>query len=548
MKNLYIKVKYKLNASDNIFVDLAFKYKKLIKYLISGGTAAFTDLFLLWLLHGRLHFEVISSATLAFLLAFFVSFFMQKFWTFSDDEKEGMYKQMSSYLGVAIINLGINALGMHVLVKNLGVMYILSQIIMSGLIAMSSFFIYNMFIFNRNKNKEAKKGVQDNIRILIATGIFPPDIGGPATMGAALAEALQRYSFSVRVLTYANERRRKKDKIRVRRIIRGNKIFSFLNYFFNMLFLSFWADVVYVTDIYSVGYFAYLIKKMTGKKYIVRFAGDSAWETAVNYGWTSDYILDFQTKKYDDKIEKLKKRRQKIMAKADRVIAVSNFLANIAVLIGVKKENVVMIYNSIDFLPEAFDTIEIEKIRNQFGDREKIIITACRLVPWKGSDGLIRSLPGLINKIGSIKLLILGDGNELENLKELAKKLNVENNVVFLGRIEHEKALLYYASADLFVLNSNYEGLPHVLLEVMKIGVPIASSRSGGNPEVIEDEKSGLLFNYNNIEEIVKAEERILSDKAFAQNLVINAKEKLKIFDWRKNIEATVKLIKEVYE
>jgi hypothetical protein len=103
------------------------------------------------------------------------------------------------------------------------------------------------------------------MRILIATGIYPPDIGGPATMLGALAKSLEDKGLEVKILTYSDA---PKNKEKVFMVKRGH----YLKYFLKMFKLSRRADIVYVTDVYSVGYFAYIIKKLTGKKYIVRFA------------------------------------------------------------------------------------------------------------------------------------------------------------------------------------------------------------------------------------------------------------------------------------
>lgn len=379
------------------------------------------------------------------------------------------------------------------------------------------------------------------IKVLIATGIYPPDIGGPTAMVAALADSLRINSISVQVITYADNRSQEGD--RVIRIKRSSfKIWSLANYFFNLAKLSLDVDIIYSTDNYSVGYFAYLLKLLTGKKYIIRFAGDSAWETAVNNGWTNDYIVDFQKKKYDNKIEKLKARRTKIMVNADQIIAVSKFLAEVASQIGVQPDKISVIYNSIDFMDQpAAEKVEV--IKKKFGNNAKILVTVCRLTPWKGVGGIIKILPKLIDKVGPVNFLVLGDGEELNNLQKIAIAEKIENSVHFLGRVNHNETLAYMSAADLFILNSNYEGLSHVLLEAIKMGTPITASCVGGNPEIINDNQNGLLFKYNNEEDILTVTTKVLIDDDYAEKLVMAANDKLKIFNWSENIKLTVALI-----
>ncbi len=380
------------------------------------------------------------------------------------------------------------------------------------------------------------------MKILIATGIYPPDIGGPATMLAALAKALEDNGFEVKILTYSDEIL--KDEKNIFRIGRKqNSLLMYLKYFLKMWKLSGWADVVYITDTYSVGYFAYLIKKITGKKYILRFAGNGAWETAVNKGWTNDYILDFQDKTYPKKIEKMKKRIKKIMVNADKVIAVCNFLGELAVKIGVEESKIRVIYNSIGFIKRG----KIQKIglRDRFGKDAKIMVYSGRLVPWKGIDAVIKIVPKLINKLGNVNFLVLGDGPEEENLKSQISNLKISGNVHLLGKVEHDKIIGYLQESDLFVLNTNYEGLSHAILEAMDAGTPVITTAVGGNPEIIDNGKDGLLVSYNNKEELFEAAVKILTNDDFKKSLIENAKEKLEKFNWEQNIKETIKVMYE---
>ena len=130
-------------------LSLLIKYKIYVKYIIAGGTAATTDLVLLYIFHDAMKIKVVASATLAFIIAFFVSFYLQKFWTFRDNSRDKMKQQMGVYFIVGAINVGINAAGMNFLVNKLHVWYLLSQIIMGGSIAVYSFLVYKFFIFKK---------------------------------------------------------------------------------------------------------------------------------------------------------------------------------------------------------------------------------------------------------------------------------------------------------------------------------------------------------------------------------------------------------------
>ena len=520
---------------------------------MAGGSAALVQLSLLYIFTEAIGIHYLISTSLAFVFSFFVSFFLQKFWTFEDATKEKMGSQMLFYLLIALTNLGLNALLMYFFVETVKIWYMLAQVLVGVIIAIESFTIYKLLIFNQIQTSKTNFQKTNPAKVLIATGIYPPEIGGPATMLEALVKSLKERGFIVKVITYSAKIVNEPVKpainhLEIYRVTRSKlKILNLVKYFWRMLELASWADLIYVTDTYSVGYFAYIIKIIFKRKYIVRFAGDSAWETAVNVGWTNDYILDFLHKKYGDKIEKLKKRRKKILVNADAVIVVSNFLVAIIKQIGVKQDKIKLIYNSVDFLKDKrCDEDLVKKIKEHYGRNRKLIITACRLVPWKGVDGIIRILPLLKHSVGTVNFLVLGDGPDLVNLQKLATEFKVGDMVHFLGRINNNQIMDYFRAADLFILNSNYEGLSHTLLEAMEAEVPIVASKAGGNPEVIDDGKNGLLVSYNNGEELFEAAKKILTDNQLAESFKVNAKQKLEMFNWSKTISKTEEIIKEV--
>lgn len=149
MLNNIIETKKRLEISQSEIIKLLFSYKRLIKYIISGGTAATTDLFLLFLFHDVLEINVVVAATLAFIAAFFVSFYLQKFWTFRDNSRDKIKQQMGIYFIVGAVNTVINAWGMNLLVNGWQVWYLLAQVIVAGSIALYNFAIYRFIIFKK---------------------------------------------------------------------------------------------------------------------------------------------------------------------------------------------------------------------------------------------------------------------------------------------------------------------------------------------------------------------------------------------------------------
>ncbi|MFA6428751.1 MAG: glycosyltransferase family 4 protein [Candidatus Buchananbacteria bacterium] len=373
--------------------------------------------------------------------------------------------------------------------------------------------------------------------ILILTGTFYPDPGGPARMLNYLIEELIKYDFKVKVLTFATLPA-KDFSYPVSTVSRQiPQPWRSFGYLVKALYLGASVDILYVQDLYFPGWCGWLIKNVFRKKMVTRFVGDSAWETALNRGLTTDDILTFQQKTYSGFLEKLKTRRQKILVNSDYVVVVSNFLKELAVKIGVPPEKIKVIYNSVEFLKP---TPIANNFKRSLGLNGPVVLSAARLTPWKGIDTLIKLWPELLKQFPEVSLVILGDGPQFDNLKQLVKELRLQTRVHLYGNIAQEKIASYLQVADLFILNSNYEGMSHLLLEAMTAGTPVVASRSGGNPETIIDGQTGLLFDYNNSEQIITVIKKILTDKELSQQLVVKAKVELINFSWSKLVEQTV--------
>lgn len=123
------------------------KYYWLFKYLVSGGSAAAVSLGTLYLLTEYAHFHYLLSAILAFIVAFFVSFLLQKFWTFQNKGREDMHVQLAAFLLVSLGNLALNTLLIYTFVEVFHLWYLLAAFISGGFIAVESFFIYRYVIF-----------------------------------------------------------------------------------------------------------------------------------------------------------------------------------------------------------------------------------------------------------------------------------------------------------------------------------------------------------------------------------------------------------------
>lgn len=129
-----------------ILIFKLFKWQ-VLRYLISGGLAFTTNIIILFILVHFFHIWYLLSAVMSFIMSIFVSFTMQKFFTFNNYTKEKIKQQTIFYFGIQIINLGTNTFLMYISVQLLDIHYIVSQVIISGIIAIYTFFVYRHLVF-----------------------------------------------------------------------------------------------------------------------------------------------------------------------------------------------------------------------------------------------------------------------------------------------------------------------------------------------------------------------------------------------------------------
>lgn len=126
------------------------RLQKLARYIISGGTAATINLSTLFLLVHFLHIYYLAASVASFSTALVVSFLMQKFWTFQNAETTGMHFQFARYILTTVtVNLGINTGLMYLFVSILGIWYLAAQVLAGIILAVFSYFIYQMFVFKQ---------------------------------------------------------------------------------------------------------------------------------------------------------------------------------------------------------------------------------------------------------------------------------------------------------------------------------------------------------------------------------------------------------------
>ena len=352
---------------------------------------------------------------------------------------------------------------------------------------------------------------RSGIRILVVTGIFPPDAGGPATYVPILAQALQRRGHHLSVLTTSEpEHLGNDDSIFPFQVTRINRRTSVLRRALAViryiLRLGRQADVVYANGMFLETAFANLLLR---QPLVVKVVGDEAWERAVRLGWSRHGYVAFQRQARSGfRVRILKILRSWSIRRADRVVVPSHYLAGWVREWGAAADKIATIQNAAQ-IPNGLPRIQLDL---PAGTR---VVTVGRLVRWKQVAKIIR----VIADLEGLALVVVGDGDEKPALRRLAADLGLAGRVVFAGQRSQAETLAILASCHIFVLFSTYEGLPHVVLEAMSQGIPVVASRVGGVPEIVEDGVNGLLVQPRSCPELKQALMRLAGDRIEREKL-----------------------------
>lgn len=378
------------------------------------------------------------------------------------------------------------------------------------------------------------------MRIFVASGIFHPESGGPATYLARLLPAIQARGHDVRVLTFGDAPTADYP-YPLHRIPRRTLPVRMAHYA-----AAAWpelsrADLVFIN---SLGLPLIGAKRVPR---VLKVVGDLAWERAVNKGWiapTAD-IDAFQTQHADRRVNMLKAQRarevQGMNRPTDRIIVPSQYLRDMVIGWGAPPEHVQVIYNALS--PDAAaSTLSPADARNRLELTDgPLLLTVARLVAWKGIDHLICAL----RSVQDVHLLVAGDGPDEARLRALTATEGMADRVTFLGRVPRETLAIYFRAVDYTVLYSGYEGLSHTLLESLLAGTPVIASDKGGNPEVVMHDQNGLLVPYPDVDALAGAIGAAFNGTTRAR-LAAQTARGLDRFRWEKLVDHTLTLLESV--
>jgi phosphatidyl-myo-inositol dimannoside synthase len=358
---------------------------------------------------------------------------------------------------------------------------------------------------------------------LIITRTFPPEIGGMQNLMWGLTNELSKH-YMIKV---------------------------FADYFNNHEIF----DEKFSFSIERVGGIK-LFRKYRKAQLINEFVKENKIEGIIADHWKSLELIKTNRKKIclihskeinHSKGSNLNKRVLTVLNDIETVIANSNFTKNLAISLRVLEDKIIVINPGVDPVQEL-NIKSLEKVESLLKHKSPRLITVSRYDKRKNHEKVIMALRNLKQIYPDIVYICIGYGDEEENIKKLVKELNLEEQVMFFKDISNELKNSLLAKSNIFVMPSiiykkSVEGFGIAYIEAAQYSIPSIGGIDGGAADAIEHEKTGLICDGNNLDEIYSSINSMLENKKYL-DYGKAAKENSMKFNWNKIIERYKKILK----
>lgn len=276
-------------------------------------------------------------------------------------------------------------------------------------------------------------------------------------------------------------------------------------------------QVIYCGQILETGWIGFLFKKLLGIPYILTLYGEEI-QVHGKRKWTRGFLNLF-------------------LSHADRVAAITRFTADSARRHTEYKGPITIAYPGVDdsaFRPEP----------GASRTDSPTLITVGRLMKRKGHDTVLKALPQIRKEFPDLTYQVIGIGPAEDYLKRLTRELELDSCVNFLGRVPHEQVVAMLSRSHLFVhpnrelADGDVEGFGLVFLEANACGLPVIGGLSGGAPEAVDHQETGLLVDPNHPEEFPEAVITLLQQKELWLRMASAGPEWARKFSWQTSAEA----------
>lgn len=352
------------------------------------------------------------------------------------------------------------------------------------------------------------------MRVVLVSGIWPPDVGGPASHAPSLSRFLAERGHVVEVVTTA-ERQPAVEGYPVhwvsrslppgaRHAVAAARIASTARR----------SDVVYATSMVRR---AVAASGVARRPVVVKLVADEAYERARRSGRFPGTLEEFQSWPGDRRVAALRRTRTDALRRAAHVFVPSAYLRDIALGWGLDPRRTSVLPNPAPPVPELPPR---EELRAALGVPEgPLLAFAGRLTRQKALGDLLAAVADL----DAVTVLLLGEGPERARLEAEVQRLGLGGRVRFLGGGDRDDVLRLFAAADAAVLPSAWENFPHTVVEALAVGTPVVATAVGGVPEVVAHGDNGLLVPPHDVPALRAAIERLAREEGLRARLASRA-------------------------
>ncbi len=347
------------------------------------------------------------------------------------------------------------------------------------------------------------------MRVLIVSGIWPPDVGGPASHAPDVAQFLQGRGHEVEVVTTSDAPPATRP-YPVRAVPRHHRVG--VRHYRGAALVHHRArdvDVVYTTGMFGR---SALGSAMARKPYVVKLTADPAFERSRRRGIVEGNVDDFQEHRAGPAVALLRFARDLELRHAAHVFAPSAYLRELALGWGVAPHRVSVLPNPSPVVTELGPR---DELRRAFGLNGATLAFAGRLTAQKS---LGRALEAVASA-DAVQLVIAGEGPEREALEDRAAELEIRDRVTFIGAQPRERIVELFHAADATILSSSWENFPHTVVEALAVGTPVLAMEVGGVSEVVHDGVNGLLVAPGDTAALGEAVRRYFADEGLRERL-----------------------------
>ena len=256
-------------------------------------------------------------------------------------------------------------------------------------------------------------------------------------------------------------------------------------------------DFLFIGQVLPLGYIALFIKSFFGIHYLV-FTHGMDILFPQNFWWKKIWL-------------------KKILCSADWVVANSEFTKKELERLGLNSKKIIIIYPCVAF------PFQINSIKST-PEEGQTILSVGRLVERKGFDKVIEAMPKILHFFPNAQYIIIGSGRYENELKKMAANLQVDKKVLFFNNLADEEISNWYQKCSVFVMPSRQigpdaEGFGTVFLEAGAYSKPVIAGNSGGVPEAVINNQTGLIIDPESLNDLEQALIQILSDKDRAREM-----------------------------